>query len=61
MKMGFLDGIGGGSQGMLQTPHDKQFFGTPLIGIADKLSISPEQKEMVRNIAESQLKGVADR
>jgi hypothetical protein len=45
----------------ISTPQGKQFLGTLLLGIADKLNLSPEQKEMVRNIAESQLQGVAGR
>jgi hypothetical protein len=85
--MGFMDSIGGGMSGMLQTPEGqdmvkkflaspdgqkmvisyistpegKQFLGTLLLGITDKLNLSPEQKETVRQIAESQLQGVSGR
>ncbi|MEI6841600.1 MAG: hypothetical protein WCK53_10055 [Methanomicrobiales archaeon] len=45
----------------IQTPEGKQFFGTLLLGIVDKLNLSPEQKETVRTIAESQLQGVSGR
>jgi len=84
--MGFLDSIGGGASGMLQTPEGqeavknflaspegqnmiinyvstpqgKQFFGNLLLGIVDKLNISPEQKEMIRKIAQSQIVGLSD-
>jgi len=79
--MGFLDSIGGGVSGMLQTPEGqetvkkfltspdgqnmivnyistpqgKQLLGNILLGIVDKLNISPEQKEMLRKIAQSQI------
>jgi hypothetical protein len=79
--MGFLDNIGGGVSGILQTPEGKdmvkkflaspdgqnmiinyistpqgkQFLGNLLMGIVDKMNISPEQKEMVRKIAQSQI------
>lgn len=42
----------------IQTPEGKQFFGTFLMGVADKLNLSPEQKGMLQKIAESQLQGV---
>lgn len=45
----------------ISTPEGKQFLGTLLTGIADKLNLSPEQKETVRQIAESQLQGVSGR
>ena len=45
----------------ISTPEGKQFFGTLLLGIVDKLGFSPDQKERVRNIAESQLQGVPGR
>lgn len=45
----------------ISTPEGRQFLGTLLLGIVDKLGLSPEQKEMVRNIAESQLQGVSGR
>ena len=83
VTMGFLDSIGGGVSGMLQTsegqemvkqflsspdgrnmiinyistPQGKQFLGNLLLGIVDKLNLSPEQKEMIRNIAQSQIQG----
>jgi len=45
----------------ISTPEGRQFFGTLLLGIVDKIGLSPDQKEMVRNIAESQLQGVSGR
>lgn len=43
------------------TPERKQSFGILLLGIVDKPGLSPDQKELVRNIAESQLHGVSGR
>jgi hypothetical protein len=83
--MGFLDNIGGGMSGMLQTPEGqemvKKFLGSPdgqnmlvgyistpegkkllgtlLLGVVDRLNITPEQKQMVRTLAEQQLQGSA--
>jgi hypothetical protein len=39
----------------ISTPQGKQFLGNLLLGIVDKLNISPEQKEMIRKIAQSQI------
>jgi hypothetical protein len=83
--MGFLDNLGGGMSGMLQTPEGqemvKKFLGSPdgqnmlvgyvstpegkkllgtmLLGVVDRLNITPEQKQMVRTLAEQQLQGSA--
>jgi len=45
----------------ISTPEGKQFFGTLLTRVVDTLNISSEQKETVRQIAESQLQGVSGR
>ena len=45
----------------ISTPEGKQFFGTLLLGIVDKLGLSPGQKEIEQHIAESQLQGVSGR
>jgi hypothetical protein len=45
----------------ISTPEGKQFFGTLLTRVVDSLNISSEQKETVRQIAESQLQGVSGR
>jgi len=44
----------------ISTPQGKQFFGTILLRIVEELNVSTEQKEIVKQIAESQLAGASD-
>lgn len=45
--------------GYVSSPEGKKMLGNLLLGVVDKLNLSPEQKQTIRTIAEQQLQGSA--
>lgn len=45
--------------GYVSSPEGKKLLGTMLLGVVDRLNLSPEQKQMIRSLAEQQLQGSA--
>ncbi|HTY15376.1 MAG TPA: hypothetical protein VMC42_06685 [Methanoregulaceae archaeon] len=43
----------------VSSPEGRKLLGTMLLGVVDRLNLSPEQKQTIRTIAEQQLSGSA--